>query len=215
MTRQGNDHVTAGMVLTQLAPARAPVDSEARAVDLLASLAARGAASTRYYRSIEHPHSCAMVETFETLQSIERVFDSSRTDGNFAWARHVCTEVADDGPSHEPAPILMVVAFCVPESRRQEVDEWYEQEHAPLLLKADGWLRARRYHTILSQGHAQWTHVALHDLSDVAVLDSRERAFARSTAWRARLSCEPWFEQAGRWVYERIGAAELPPPVAL
>jgi hypothetical protein len=206
--------MTAGMLLTQLAPMRAPVDSEARAVDFLASSAARDAASTRYYRSIGRPDSYAMVETFETLQSIEPTFDSSRIDGQFALARHVCVEVADGGSSHAPAPILMIVAFCVPESRRQEVDEWYEQEHAPLLLKADGWLRARRYHTVLSQGHAQWTHVALHDLRDVAVLDSRERAFARSTAWRARLSCDPWFEQAGRWVYERIGAAELRPTPA-
>jgi hypothetical protein len=34
------------------------------------------------------------------------------------------------------------------------------------------------------------------------VLDSAERALARSTEWRAQLEKERWFAQAGRFVYE-------------
>jgi hypothetical protein len=34
------------------------------------------------------------------------------------------------------------------------------------------------------------------------VLDSAERALARSTEWRAQLEKESWFAQAGRFVYE-------------
>jgi hypothetical protein len=41
-------------------------------------------------------------------------------------------------------------------------------------------------------------------LRSVQVLESRERAYARSTAWRAAMQHEPWFAAAGRFVYERI-----------
>jgi hypothetical protein len=96
----------------------------------------------------------------------------------------------------------MIVAFQVPATRVAEVERWYRQEHGPMLLRAPGWLRMRRYRLHSGTGGKLWTHLALHELRDAAVLDSAERALARSTPWRAQLERESWFAQAGRFVYE-------------
>jgi hypothetical protein len=164
------------------------------------------ASSADIYRTVDRPHAYAMIETLAGLDQVSAPPDRLPARPGLDFARHTCIEVADHGKTQQPGPVLMVVAFRVPVSRCAEVDDWYEREHAPLLLEAEGWLRVRRYHGVASQGASIWTHVALHDLRAVTVLDSKERAFARSTAWRARLSQESWFEQAGRWVYERIPA---------
>ncbi len=100
--------------------------------------------------------------------------------------------------------VLMIVAFNVPIARTDEVERWYRQEHGPMLLRAPGWLRMRRYEPIHAAGGPPWTHLALHELRDAAVLESAERALARSTPWRAQLEQESWFAQAGRFVYEYL-----------
>jgi hypothetical protein len=190
------------MLMTQLEPVTGA--GGVNALGLLGSLTLPGASSVCYYRTVEQPHSYAMIESLAAVEQMPRAADISWPGTDFICARHVCTEIADDAKTREPAGIMMVVAFCVPEEHRREVDDWYEREHAPLLLEAEGWLRARRYHGIASRGSAPWTHIALHDLRDIAVLESKERAVARSTQWRARLCQESWFKNAGRWIYERV-----------
>lgn len=111
---------------------------------------------------------------------------------------------SDTGPAAESAPVLMVIAFDVPTEAAQEVEQWYAQEHIPMLMRAPGWLRARRYEAIRLVGTRRYTSIALHDLRDLDVLESNERALARSTEWRARLEQTAWFQQAGRYVYRRI-----------
>jgi hypothetical protein len=117
-------------------------------------------------------------------------------------ARYVCAQCQDSGGAREPHRVLMIVAFEVPRERCEEVERWYREEHGPMLLRAPGWLRMRRYRLQHGCGGRLWTHWALHELRNAAVLDSAERRQARSTAWRARLEQEPWFTQAGRFVYE-------------
>lgn len=195
------------MLLTQLDPSGAA--READVPRLLAKLAAPRAIAADYYRNAAPPRSYALVETFQSLEDIPPQADARLAQSGVTFARHICVQVADDVKSRAPAPVLMIVAFCVPPQRCGEVDDWYEVEHAPLLLRAEGWLRARRHHCIASEGNARWTHVALHDLRDLETLDSAERTFARSTEWRARLTRESWFDQAGRWVYERIAPENL------
>lgn len=114
--------------------------------------------------------------------------------------------VQDSGPFTGQAPVIMLVAFDVPEAMREEVDRWYVEEHVPLLLRAPGWMRARRYDVeAMGEGSRRFTSLAFHQLADVSVLDSLERAFARSTEWRARLEHGgTWFGQAGRWVYAGV-----------
>lgn len=183
--------------------------AETRAMALLQSLADPTALAADYYRSVEGPPSIALSQTFESLAAIPQRDSSFLADRGLNFARHVTLEVADDAKTLEPAPFLMIVSFCVPDARCTEVDRWYEYEHAPLLLKAEGWLRARRCRAVASEGNARWTHIALHSLRDIETLASKERAFARSTEWRARLEQEQWFQQAGRWVYERVNPENL------
>lgn len=190
------------MLWTQLEPQSGLCTAQATGV--LISMASPLAGSVSFYRTVEQPRAHAMVETFAALEQVPSHAGIVRACQGSGCVRHLCIEVADDIKELEPAPVLMVVAFRVPQAHCTQVDEWYECEHAPLLLKADGWLRARRYHGFISHGDEPWTHVALHDLRELAVLDSKERAVARSTAWRARLCAESWFQQAGRWIYERL-----------
>ncbi len=108
--------------------------------------------------------------------------------------------ITDTGPAAEPYGALMLVAFDVPEDRAGEVARWYDEEHIRLLMRADGWLRARRFHVADWRGK-RWTSLAFHELRDVSVMDSEERKVARATPWRAELEREAWFPAAGRWVY--------------
>jgi len=116
--------------------------------------------------------------------------------------RYRCRMATDSGPVDEPYGALMLVAFAVPPERKPEVDDWYLNEHIALLMRADGWLRARRYEVEAMSGEgAPWTNLAFHELRNVSVMDSEERRIARSTAWRAELETERWFQTAGRWVF--------------
>lgn len=119
-------------------------------------------------------------------------------------ARYRLEQVSDSGPAAEPFGVIMLVAFDVPPDRMAEVDRWYDEEHIGLLMKAGGWLRARRYRVLTQEGGPRWTSMAFHELRDISVMDSPERAFARSTAWRAELEKEPWFPAAGRGVFRPL-----------
>jgi hypothetical protein len=119
-------------------------------------------------------------------------------------AHYVFEQASDTGPVDERAGVIMLVAFDVPAGRTGEVDRWYEEEHIALLMRAPGWLRARRYHVLSHGGGPRWTSMAFHELRDIAVMDSPERAFARSTAWRAELEKEAWFAAAGRGVFQTL-----------
>ncbi|MFC7397771.1 recombinase family protein [Chelatococcus sp. GCM10030263] len=53
-----------------------------------------------------------------------------------------------------------------------------------------------------------YTHLALHYLADADALASPARKKAHETAWRARLSKEPWFKGTYT-IFERIGQRQL------
>jgi hypothetical protein len=156
----------------------------------------------RRYRSLERRKDLATVDYLDELWSVDAVALAAMPAAGVA--RYACAETQDSGPCEEEHRVLMIVAFNVPTARADEVERWYRQEHAPMLLRAPGWLRMRRYEPIQSAGGPQWTHLALHELRDAAVLESAERALARSTAWRAQLEQESWFAHAGRFIYEYL-----------
>jgi hypothetical protein len=120
-----------------------------------------------------------------TRFTTERIFDQGETDARGDW--------------------LSVVAFAVPEGDVEEFDRWYEDEHAPLLLLAKDWLRVHRYRVVDGAG-GPWTHFALHELASRGVMDSPERARARSGPLRDALSSRSWFAESGRWLYRREAA---------
>lgn len=113
-------------------------------------------------------------------------------------------QMSDTGSVLEAFGALMLVAFDVPTDRMTEVDRWYEQEHIAMLMRAPGWLRARRYRVLSFANGPRWTSMAFHELRDVSVMDSPERAAARSTPWRAELEKEEWFGRAGRGVFRPL-----------
>jgi hypothetical protein len=91
------------------------------------------------------------------------------------------------------APILYAVWFNVPAGRADDFNNWYEQDHIPILLKCPDWRMVRRFD--IKNGEPEtWTHLAMHYLNDLKALDSPERQQARQTPWRDRLAAEPWFK---------------------
>jgi hypothetical protein len=89
--------------------------------------------------------------------------------------------------------VLYAVWFNVPADRAKDFNDWYEQDHIPILLKCPDWRMVRRFD--ITDGEPEtWTHLALHYLNDAAALESPERAEARQTPWRDRLAAEPWFK---------------------
>ncbi len=121
-----------------------------------------------------------------------------------SFTRYTCTQISDTGETGAPSAMTMVVAFAVPDGEAAEFDDWYEQEHVPLLMQADGWQRVHRYRTQPGGDGPPWTHLALHELVDRSSLDAPERVQARTTAWRDQLATRPWFDGSGRWLYRPI-----------
>lgn len=92
--------------------------------------------------------------------------------------------VADTGAGRdvEPGPLAVAVSLDVPDGAAGELATWYAEEHEPLLLGIEGWLRTRRYELI--DGDApRW--LALHDLADDAPFATEAYRAATSTARRA------------------------------
>jgi hypothetical protein len=92
--------------------------------------------------------------------------------------------VADDGaPAEQPAAVVMT-SLSVPADLEPELQNWYAQEHVPLLLGVPGWARVRRYR--LLEGDApRW--LALHELTDTSAFDTDGYRQAVSTPRRAPL----------------------------
>lgn len=148
----------------------------------------------------------AVLETpeYRTLKTDPSERTARMLDSVSGFTRYTCAELSDTGPVEEEPTVLSVVAFSVPEEDRADFEAWYAEEHVPLLMQADGWLRVRRYQVLPGHAGPAWTHLALHELRDTAVLDSPERERARTTAWRDRLAQRPWFGKSGRWLYRPI-----------
>ncbi|MGE0804123.1 MAG: hypothetical protein AB7L76_01115 [Burkholderiaceae bacterium] len=122
------------------------------------------------------------------------------------FTRYTCEEIARqqrDGGTGLASPVLYAVFFEVPQDRLQAFDDWYEQDHVPILMRCPGWQMVRRF-GIVSGEPERYNRLALHYLSSVADLDSEARQEARRSPWRARLAQEPWFK--GKYlVFHRHG----------
>ena len=118
------------------------------------------------------------------------------------FTRFTCHQTYDSGDAGEHR-FLTAVAFPVPAEDEAQFDDWYDNEHAPLLLEAEDWLRVHRYKVRSGDG-GPWTHFALHELASREVMDSDERKAARQGPKRDVLAGRDWFSRSGRWLYERI-----------
>jgi hypothetical protein len=100
-------------------------------------------------------------------------------------------------------PVLYPVFFQVPAERLAEFDAWNDDEHIPLLREDERWRGTRRF-DIFDSAPNQFNRLALHYLSDSAVLESDVRKRARQTPWRNRLAQETWFK--GHYLlFDRLG----------
>src|SRR5690606_35246533 len=124
----------------------------------------------------------------------------SEVDG---FTRFIMEKITDTAETDVVGDFLSVVAFQVPDKDVEQFEEWYVGEHVPLLMQAKDWLRVHRYRVLESDG-GPWTYFALHELANKEVMNSPERARARSGPKREVLAEQPWFEQSGRWLYRKI-----------
>jgi hypothetical protein len=182
-----------GLLLTQSRLVHAPGGACASvAVETLPGLIGQ-----RCYRALDPAPGSLLVQYFSGAAPVQRIVAPG-------LAHYRCRELSDSGAVDEVAPVLALVAFDVPPIHAATVERWYNEEHIPLLCRAPGWLRARRYDMVSWSGGPRYTSIALHELRSISVLESIERQYARSTAWRAALEPEPWFAAAGRFIYERV-----------
>ena len=219
-----------GLLFSQMEP---PAELEAEFHDwyntehIPARMAVPGFAGAARYEAIEgSPRylACYFLESLAALETPEyrRVKDQpgGRTERMLGsvhgFTRYLCEGMSDTAPagasvatdSGDSGSLLFVVALAVPDDAATEFDAWYEEEHIPLLMKADGWLRVRRYRVLPGHEGPPWTRFALHELRDASVLDAPERAAARETDWRNRLARQhDWFNRSGRWLYRPIHSA--------
>jgi hypothetical protein len=122
-------------------------------------------------------------------------------------AEHRPPSMSDDDVTALEIPYLYAVFFRVPAERRGEFNDWYAQDHVPILLECEDWRCIRRFE--ITDGEPEpWSHLTLHYLADKRALDSPARARARATPWRARLAQEHWFNAATYRVFETRGARQ-------
>lgn len=93
----------------------------------------------------------------------------------------------------DQAQYLYAVFFTVPENELTEFDDWYTQDHVPILLECPEWLGTRRFE-IIEAHPGTYNRLALHYLTTSEALNSSARAKARVTPWRDRLAAKPWFK---------------------
>jgi hypothetical protein len=121
------------------------------------------------------------------------------------FTRYTGELVSDVGDATADGDFLSVVGFEVPLEDTAEFERWYRDEHEPMLLEVEGWLRIRRYLVLDGEG-GPWTHLALHELAAAEVMNSPARARARAAPLRSALAGRPWFATSGRWLYQAVSA---------
>lgn len=100
------------------------------------------------------------------------------------------------------ARFVMAVPYMAPESELENLDRWYEEEHAEMLLRCPVWLRVRRY-ALDPQRSGGRNRLALHDLTADDVLSRPEVVTSMQTPWRRALAERPWFLTGGRQLLSR------------
>ncbi|KZT74994.1 hypothetical protein DAEQUDRAFT_720200 [Daedalea quercina L-15889] len=110
-----------------------------------------------------------------------------------------------ESPSHppsalydatKPAPYVVFVCLGFKPEYEDEFNKWYDEEHIPMLSKAPGWVRTRRF--VLKdwgqmgvEGQKQQKeppkYLALHEWQSKDVFHSAEYKAAMSTPWRDKV----------------------------
>jgi hypothetical protein len=118
-------------------------------------------------------------------------------DGVSGFTRYIATETklhVRDNPDGDPidADVVIGVFLAAPPERWPELMHWYDTEHSPMLMENRDWLMVRHME-IYDYNPDPFSHLFLHYVRNVSVLDSPELAAARETQWRNQLAVEEWF----------------------
>jgi hypothetical protein len=88
-------------------------------------------------------------------------------------------------PWTEHAPFVMSVALEPPPDQVDDFHAWYREEHSPMLMKAKGWRRIRRYEQLEGSGPR---FMALHELESLGGFETDAYRAAINTPWRERVT---------------------------
>ncbi|MDB5622964.1 MAG: hypothetical protein JWR39_1527 [Devosia sp.] len=124
------------------------------------------------------------------------------------FTRYLGTEIAREGRIDETsitAPMVFIAQFDVPEDMQPEFDRWMAEDHVPTLLKGEHWLGTRRFAMTVGEP-VPYNRIAIHYLAGPEALQSPERAEARASQWRQRLTAYDWFNKGHAKAFRRHGA---------
>ena len=94
---------------------------------------------------------------------------------------------------------LLVVQMDIAPEIEREFNDWYDQEHVPLLMKVPGWKASRRFRLI--RGSAP-KYMTIYELEGPTVFDRSEHQITHTTEWYQRL--RPRFENFSALLYEQL-----------
>lgn len=80
--------------------------------------------------------------------------------------------------------VLVAISIRADQSRKTDLENWYEQEHAPLLSKVSGWHRTRLFSTVATGSDADpVVFLILHEFTAADGLNSVEYQNALNISW--------------------------------
>lgn len=116
--------------------------------------------------------------------------------------------VGDDRqPGADVAGLVSLIWYDVPTAEAAEFEDWFSQEHAPILLREAAWLRCRRVRVAQDTAGTTVTHLVIHELADATALTSPHMEAARATPARADMAARPWFAANVMELFERESPA--------
>ncbi|WP_286929960.1 MULTISPECIES: hypothetical protein [Aeromicrobium] len=112
--------------------------------------------------------------------------------------------VGDDRqPGDAVAGLVSLIWYDVPADEASAFEDWFSQEHAPILLGEPAWLRCRRVRVAEDTAGSSVTHLVVHELADRSALSSPHVEAARATPARADMAARPWFAANVMELFER------------
>lgn len=114
-----------------------------------------------------------------------------------------CTVGDDRQDGDAVAELVTLIWYDVPTAEVEEFEDWFAQEHAPILMREPNWLRCRRVRVTENSEGASATHLVIHELADGTALSSPHIEAARATPARADMAARPWFAANVMELFER------------
>lgn len=86
-----------------------------------------------------------------------------------------------------PNHILVIVSMTPDPAAEDSFNNWYAEEHIPLLSRVPTWLSSQRLILISSTRNDAPRYTAIHCWGDIAAFNTEEYAAATNTPWRTKV----------------------------